>query len=70
VQRRKRWAGSRIRSRASWPADYDTDAERGVVVVASLPKGDYEVYGLSVFFNVGMTTSALTLRQPFRFRSR
>jgi hypothetical protein len=55
---------------AGQPADNDIDAERGVVVVASLPEGDYEVYGRSVFFNVGMTTSALTLRQPFRFRSR
>jgi hypothetical protein len=50
---------------AGQPADYETDDEKGVAVVASLPEGDYEAYGVSVFFNGGMTTGVFTSRQPF-----
>lgn len=37
----------------SQPADYKAGSEAGVVLVQSLPPGDYEIFNFNVFFNDG-----------------
>jgi len=45
--------------------DYDTSAENGVVFVASLPPGRYEIFNFNVFLNAGMTQTSFGSRTDF-----
>lgn len=45
--------------------DYENKEEVGVVVMASLPPGKYEVHNFSAYFNAGTGTSTFSSREPF-----
>jgi hypothetical protein len=46
-------------------ADYQSSAESGVVLVRSLPPGDYEIYNFNIFFNGGTVQNNYGSRTDF-----
>ncbi|MEQ1773807.1 MAG: hypothetical protein ABL891_08490 [Burkholderiales bacterium] len=45
--------------------DYRTNDEAGIVYVANIPAGNYEIINFSVFLNSGVYQSAYSSRKPF-----
>lgn len=53
----------------SQPADYKSGSEAGVVLVHSLPPGDYEIFNFNVFFNGGTVQNNYFSKVMFPFPS-
>lgn len=45
--------------------DYANSAEQGVVLIQSLPPGDYEIFNFDIFFNAGTVQTNFSSREPF-----
>ena len=43
--------------------DYDNAREQGVVMIKSLPAGEYEIYNFSVYFNTGTLEKTFSSRE-------
>lgn len=45
--------------------DFDTEEEQGVVVIAALPPGEYEIFATTVFENYGTVQTTFRSTRPF-----